>query len=287
MTYNNKFVMCVLVDGQVQEELANGMVKIPFGSEYSLRFRNKNDRNAAVKFFIDNEPVSGKGYLVRKNDYIDVKRHFNQDKAFKFVELNSPEAVDAGKNGANHDKTKGLIEARFYLEKERKNEIIYRIQNKDYQKSEPYNYSSGGPGGQSASSSRSRDVRRTRGGPCGQSMSSSPYEGTLNDEFITSFNGESLQKSNNSIVHNSELKDGCTVEGIRTGQSFTIINMDLEEEYTTLKLFLQGYDASTKIIEVIGENKTISELAAENEKLKSELDKLKSKPKSKRSIKKK
>ena len=55
MVYSNKFVMCVLVNGKPVEELANGEVQIPFNTEYVLRFRNKNDRRAVVKFWIDGE----------------------------------------------------------------------------------------------------------------------------------------------------------------------------------------------------------------------------------------
>jgi len=61
MVYSNKFVMCVLHHGHPLKELANGMVSLPFGAEYALRLRNKNNRRAVVKLFIDGENVSGGG----------------------------------------------------------------------------------------------------------------------------------------------------------------------------------------------------------------------------------
>jgi hypothetical protein len=120
MVYSNKFVMAVLLNGEPQKELANGVVKLPFGAEYTLRFRNKNSRRAVVKIFIDGENVSGGGYVIPANDFVDIKRHHDKDRAFKWVDLDSPDAVEHGKNGPNHDKQKGVIEARFYLEKEYK-----------------------------------------------------------------------------------------------------------------------------------------------------------------------
>jgi len=120
MVYSNKFVMAVLLNGEPQKELGNGVVKLPFGAEYTLRFRNKNSRRAVVKIYVDGENVSGGGYVIPANDFVDIKRHHDKDRAFKFVSLDSPDAIDHGKNGPNEDKQKGVIEARFFLEKEYK-----------------------------------------------------------------------------------------------------------------------------------------------------------------------
>jgi hypothetical protein len=131
MVYSNKFVMCVLVNGRPQKELANGQVSLPFGTEYSLRFRNKNDRRAVVEIWIDGENVSGSGYVVNAHDYVDIKRHHDIDRSFKFVSLDSEDAIEHGKNGPNHDKVKGVIEAKFRLEVERPN-VIYRDVHHDH-----------------------------------------------------------------------------------------------------------------------------------------------------------
>lgn len=109
--------MCVLINGKPAKELANGVVKIPFG-EYALRFRNKNNRRALVKITIDGEDAGGCGYIIPANDYIDIERWSSKPVKFKFVSLDSEDAVDFGKNGPNEDKVKGTIESRFYLEKE-------------------------------------------------------------------------------------------------------------------------------------------------------------------------
>ena len=37
------------------------------------------------------------------------------------------------------------------------------------------------------------------------------------------------------------LKDGCTVEGSATGQQFYKVNIDIEDVFTSVKLYLRGY----------------------------------------------
>lgn len=117
MAYSSKFVLTVLRDNQIQKEFADGIVPLPFGSEYALRLRNKHDRRALIKLFIDGEEVSGGGYIVPRKDKVDIFRPVDKDAAFKFVSLDSSDAADFGKSD-NKDRKKGLIEARFYLEKE-------------------------------------------------------------------------------------------------------------------------------------------------------------------------
>lgn len=108
MVYSSRFVVCVLVNGQPAKERADGVVPIPFGSEYVLRFRNKNNRRAVVKFTIDGENVSGNGYIVPAHSAIDIKRHSEVDRAFKFVDLESGEAIDYGKMDLIQREIKGL-----------------------------------------------------------------------------------------------------------------------------------------------------------------------------------
>lgn len=215
--------MCVLHKEKPQQELANGVVKLPFGSEYALRFRNKNNRRAVVKFFIDGENVSGPGYIVNANSYVDIKRHFEVDRSFKFVSLESPEAIDFGKNGPNKDKTKGVIEARFYLEKENRIKPTIPIYRPTF---------------------KSIDSRKYSWLPEG-----APF---LRGQFRPMSMCDGVKSITSSCTKDLEscqlpLSDGCTVEGAATGQSWTEVTIEIEETYTTLKLFLQGYEENTKV----------------------------------------
>lgn len=231
MVYNSQFVLCVLVNGHVQKELRNGTVKLPFGCEYGIRLRNKhNDRRAVVKIFVDGENVSGNGYIIPANDAIDIERHNDRDRAFKFVDLDSPEAVDAGKNGPNYDKEKGVIEARFYLERERK--IYHPTTPRRRRKTDPRRsirpvWISKGDA--------SKDVWISKG-----DVSKDTYKSSTQDDQTSLLNFCSI----NPTVSSSDFvdfEDGCTVEGNATGQQFGCEYIDTETDFVSCRVFLQGY----------------------------------------------
>lgn len=251
-----KFVTAVLVNGIPQKELKNGSVILPFNTEYVLRFRNKNKKRAIVRFFIDGESVSGNGYVIGANSYIDIKRHHDTDTAFKFVDLESPDAIDHGKNGSNHDKQKGVIEARFFLEKEKlvPNKVII-----SYPPLQIKYKVCGCPVGKYcncyiANHKWSRDIYV--GGVAGGGINNSIYSDNLrtynqNTDKYQSRMDNNISRNVPSALNNTtlphEIRDGCTVEGSSTGQNFTQTFIDFDESsYTTIKLFLQGQD---KIIE--------------------------------------
>ena len=207
MTYSNKFVMCIIIDGTIQKESDSGSVFIPFGTEYTIRFRNKNNKRAVVRFSIDGEDVGGNGYVIPSNDYIDIKRHHDKDKAFKIVSIDSQEAMDFGKNGNND--IKGHIVAKFYLEKD---SIKYNSTlNNHYWKS----------------SATDNDYWMRR------DTSSVPPAGRYAP--ITLGSGAPVNISFNSTPI------GVTVEGGFTGQSFTSTNINLESNFIQLELVLRGY----------------------------------------------
>lgn len=248
MVYSNKFVMCVLVNGTPQSELANGTVLLPFNTEYVLRFRNKNNRRAVVKIAIDGENVSENGFIVPANDFVDIKRPANKDAAFKFVSLDSADAIDHGKNGPNPEKIKGTIEARFYLEKERRVSLhdVYIQQYPDWAKSNTVY----GKSPLRTYQPSVFGVARCLSGPCSKDQPAV---------------GESNFKTCSTPIP----KDGCTVEGTTTGQNFSTTHIECEDTCTTLKIFLQGL---TKAIKV--KKTKASLIEKENEKLRAKIAEL-------------
>jgi hypothetical protein len=304
MVYSNKFVMCVLINGHVQKELANGVVPIPFGSEYTLRFRNKHNRRAVVQIYIDGENVSGGGYVINANDSVDIRRHSDVDRAFKFVSLDSEEAHEHGKNGPNTDKVKGTIEARFYLEKE---EIRVREIHHDHHhhhhhdhwvRPRPpfqpmpwitYGSTSAGPVSNDSYRAKGMSMLRSRSGPSGQSGGTvSPASMNFAAScsmgeaapLLSDTSDRSREYVSDRSLSGSELKDGATVEGNTTGQSFHTVHVDLEDTYTTLKVFLQGYDETKQVASFQDtpaskrktvKDKRLDDLESENEELRRKL----------------
>ncbi len=231
--------MCVVVNGQVIAD-KNGFAQIPFGTEYYLRFRNKNNRRAVVKFFIDGEEVSGNGYIIPANDFIEIKRHNDKDRAFRFVDLDSAEATDAGKNGPNEDKTKGTIEARFYLEKKYYQSPVKKpmMPWTDPWKSPPV-YPHWHDPIWMKDGEQPREINVTYNSSCvGPQVDLSVTHDTNKTIGLCSFGGHKLTR---------QIKDGCTVEGYTTGQSFGTEFISLEDDYCVCRLHLQGYVAEEKV----------------------------------------
>jgi len=270
MVYSNKFVMCILVNGQIAKEFPNGTTLIPFGSEYTIRFRNKNSRKAVVKFSIDGEDAGGQGYIIPANDHIDIKRYAHKDVAFKFVDLNSQEAIDFGKNGDNKDRIKGVIEAIFYLEKE-------IIKCYTYNNSPTVYWQNASP-------------RRTKG---------FGFSNPTHGEITATCDSYELPSgcvlcSAGPGVSSPKVSDGATVEGSQTGQYFNYQHINLENDYVAVKTCLQGYVSETndkdywipkraekleeenkKLKLEITEKLKLEALEKENKRLKEELEKLK------------
>jgi hypothetical protein len=295
MTYSNHFIMCVLVDGKPQKELGNGTVKLPFNSSYALRFRNKNNRRSVVKFFIDGDNVSGNGYVVAANAHIDIERHHDKDASFKFVSTDSEDAVEFGKNGPNPDKTKGLIEAHFFLEKERPTQYPFvqkEVHHHHHYDHYPLPYVPRRPWDEpwkpywcSADNQGNSPVfgSNLRGGSYSENVGSS------HDQLKTCSMNDSQSVLRTKDLRNQvrleaactskapksiELKDGCTVEGDITGQHFGTTYIDTEATATVLKLFLQGHDETEPVIHQArktNKDLRVESLEQENERLRKEL----------------
>ena len=294
MVYSNKFVLAVLYKGKPQKELGNGVVQLPFNGEYTLRLRNRNNRRAVVKIYIDGENVSGDGYLVNANDFIDIKRHADKDRAFKFVDLDSPDAVDHGKNGSNEDKVKGTIEARFFFEKESPQEHHHHHYYHHEYLPRPKPYSP-----RDFTNPKITWTAENSQTFCSADGVRSADSNAIQKTCSLSDASETKRKSVQPIrkrtagaqsVRRSETRDGCTVEGKKTGQHFNYVHIDVEDASTNLKIFLQGYDKpetvkkkkktnkEAKIEKLEDENESLRQKIAEleNEKLKKELEKLES-----------
>src|SRR6266446_2078305 len=108
MMYSNNFVVCVLQNGQVIANSKQGNVALPFSSEYQIRLRNKNNRRAVAKVFIDGDNVSEGGLVVDAYSYVDLDCHVGSKKRFLLAATDSPAAVAEGKDNKDDD-SNGVI----------------------------------------------------------------------------------------------------------------------------------------------------------------------------------
>jgi len=267
MPYSQRFVASVVVDGQVQKESPDGSVEIPFGSEYTLRFRNKHrNRRAVVKLWIDGEEQSIGGYVIPPSSFKDIERNSHSPHRFKLVNPHSADAQAHGKDEHNVEGYNGVVEARFYLEKEQPQEVHHHHHHHhDHYHPvprpprrppwQPYPYET-----------FSLDAKRDSGGPRGQSAggeqemrtcstNAADYdEAECAPEFLsmgaTEAEAAPKRASAKRAMRRSTVA-GVTVEGSRSSQTFRKVDIDLEEQFTPIKLILKGYHAGpTEVDEV-------------------------------------
>ena len=88
MMYHNNFVSVIKSRGKVLREDSKGVVRIPFGSEYTVLLKNKDSRKAVVNVEIDDESVAC-NIIVPANKTVELKGSLNGLKVrnkFKFIQ---------------------------------------------------------------------------------------------------------------------------------------------------------------------------------------------------------
>lgn len=64
MVYNQNFVVVLVCGGDILRELDGNTVRIPFGSEYSIRLKNKDARQAVASVNVDGEDATKFGRII-------------------------------------------------------------------------------------------------------------------------------------------------------------------------------------------------------------------------------
>ena len=116
MMYNNKMVVVVKSNGKILRE-QNGIVYLPFGSEYELSFKNLHTTKAVVDVHVDGKDVlNGVQLIVNPNDETSLEGFLKNNKVshrFKFIEK-TQEISDYRGNRLED----GLIRVNFKFERE-------------------------------------------------------------------------------------------------------------------------------------------------------------------------
>ena len=130
--YKDGFVLSILKDGKPLKEI-DGVVRIPFDSEYQVRLRNKNWLNCKAKVYIDGAPVSNLGdFVINSQGVVDLERFLDnsldEGARFKFVHKDHGEVSDPD-NDEN-----GVIRVEFY----KAQSITYTITTGNYPYASPW-----------------------------------------------------------------------------------------------------------------------------------------------------
>jgi hypothetical protein len=242
--FSHDFVLSVLQGGKICKE-ESGIIKIPFGTSYVIRLRNKHRLKCATDIYIDGEKTNEIGQIVVPgNDYIDIEGYLksnNNNERFQFVKLAD------GRVKQPNETQNGLIEVKFYLQKETEVQKIvehyydytYRpiwIYHDDYLGpyrpfGGPYWYSNYTIGGNF--------------GGGGTSTSAGVKTNNLDGEISYGMASKAEVKSS-ELLCNPNKSNGATIGGGNFEQNFNSVHFDLKQEPITLRLQLIGYEADLK-----------------------------------------
>lgn len=239
--YSNDFVVCVCKDGKAVDEDRGGVVRLPFGQEYTIYLKNKHSRRAVADISIDGEHMGE--FVVGAHSSVYIKRPADRDAAFRFVSATSDAAK---KEGKSEDDASGVITVKWSLEKARPTirylaPPVYRsrsIRKYDEPWITPQIYTSNNADAQ----------------PAACFNCCSDFDGA-----VTTSGGIQLPEVSNV---------GVTVDGGRTNQSFYEVNIDIEDTSTTMVIILRGLDVKAE------RKAKKSQTLAEIKKIKAQLEKL-------------
>jgi len=239
-----KDLVCVVKSyGKILRERNNGEIYLPFGSEYTLLFKNLNNRKVAIKVTIDNEDVlDGNNLIVNANDSLELQGFLkgnNTTNKFKFIKRTKE--IEEFRGVKEDD---GIIRVEYWFEKEN-NDVYYSFwATPIYAK---YNWES--------------PVKITYGnntGVIGQSENASVF----------SCSSISYSSNSSNISLDSTIKEeGITVKGTPVSQHFNSIYVDLENQSDVINFKLVGCDEETGdelIAPVFVRTKAICETCGKN-----------------------
>jgi hypothetical protein len=235
--YKNGFVVAVKINDKSVEEKDNKVI-LPFDSEYTLMLKNKNDRKAVARVFIDDEEATEKGRLIiDANGVVNLERFIddiNKGKRFKFVPISNNAVKDKGSS------EKGFIEVHFQLVKPVVNNVV--IHEHHYRRYRPFDfYYSDGPfyvDYDFPVFGSSKFLCSNSGGGTGMSMSAGSKNFTLN-----SYETSELKTTNEAFIQDNHLVEerGATIKGSNSSQKFCYSYVgELEAQETIIRFQLVG-----------------------------------------------
>ena len=128
--YQDKFVGVVKSQGRILRE-KNGIITLPFNTEYTILLKNLNSRSVQVNLSIDgNDVLNKKHLLIKPNSDLEIEgflKGTTAKKRFKFINK-TPQISEY--RGDNIDD--GIIRIEFVFEREISNECWYMYNTTGY-----------------------------------------------------------------------------------------------------------------------------------------------------------
>ena len=254
--YQEKMVVCLKNNGKILRE-KEGIIQIPFGSEYSIYIKNMESRKAKVKISIDGVDVlNGQSLLINPNETTELEGFLNDCIAknkFKFIPKTKEISEYRG------DKIEdGLIRVEFWYEKlkpitQHINQVFNPNPNPWWvtYKQPTYDISPTWTTNTNLNCSNSTNiVNKSMQMDCLRSFDNNVCQTSLTSNCSTSDITAQNCSSLNSI---KSFDDGITVKGEEISQQFKYGNIGvLEENSHVIILRLVGFnDIGDKVEKVV------------------------------------
>lgn len=244
---DSKFVATLIHNGKILREFkdsdGNWGFKLPFGSEYGIRFKNLNSTRVSINVEIDGEDATdGSSIVLGPNETHDLEGFFKGNAVrnkFKFIE--KTEKISEHRGDKIDD---GMIRISYQFEKPdpiiKKTYINTIIKNKEpWHPYDPYNPRVPWEKPIIWENQRSCDYQ-----PLSKEVNT---QGILRGNLDFSTTSKSIKKSGDTYSVNSEVKDGITVKGSQTNISYKNTYLkEMEEETHVMILKLNGYSEGKK-----------------------------------------
>jgi hypothetical protein len=249
MTYKDRFVAEVKHNGRILR-VRDGFVTLPFGSEYSLLFKNMNSRRAAVTISIDGQDVlDGQSLVVNPNQTVElmgfmrgssVRNRFRFIKKTKEIMNHRGDRIDDGMIRIEFAYEKPAPKIRKVIDEHHYHYHYYndpwKLSRTIYDSSPQWTYSNNAGG--IAGNAQSNGFTNTNFS-----------NAALND--VSACNApENVMQSVNKEDLQTPLEDmGITVKGSETYQGFYNVTMGDTDEAEVIIINLKGTDSQGQVVQ--------------------------------------
>lgn len=235
--FNNGVAVALLVDGKVAREY-QGIVYIPFKTEYSILIKNYNNCRIAVKVEIDGENIFDNEYL-SINAYSDIRleRFFKTNHKFLFIE--KTQEISEHRGDFIDD---GIIRVTFRKEKNITYDQPMITWGNYYVNNNPIWYSDD-----------SNSIPKTPYEPmkiiCQNSNHANIISNSENSSITITNNDNTVYVKSKAVLDSvSDIRDGITTKGKKSEQKFErVLSYPLEDEKTSITLMLKGFNKDKEV----------------------------------------
>jgi hypothetical protein len=238
MTYKDRFVVEVKCGGKILR-VKDGVVYLPFGSEYSIYLKNLNSKRASVNVSIDGSDVlDNHSLILDANESSELKGFLNGTTAknrFKFIQ--KTKEIQEHRGDKIDD---GLIRVEFAFEKPQKTIIHEHHHHHNYYNSDPFHWNYGGTFTGNSSDSIYRSVENS-GDVRGMNLNSV----TAESKSPVTFDSLGVAPENSQPL----VDEGITVKGSEINQQFRYSAIGELEESEVIIISLKGETQSNKIVQ--------------------------------------